>query len=134
MSVWNVINNPSSNVTGNWTTNPTVDWPEFIATGTPPYSRFSFRMTATGVRPGYKGPIGWLHAGVYDIASSTAVWFPSERCEILANTWYHFGTQVGGLGDYMWSVQRAGWVILAAGFWSNGRAAGGTWRMLTFND
>jgi hypothetical protein len=134
MALWNFLANPARNNSGNWTTNALAGEPEILAGAAPPYSRLSFRVTANGIRPGYKGPIGWMSVGVYDLPTSTALWFPGESGQLLPGTWYHVATQCGGLGDYIWAAPRAEWPLLSIGFWSNGAASGGTWEVRAYND
>lgn len=132
MARWNFINNPTQIINGAWEGSILTPLPDFTAFPGQPHARMSIRIEALGTRPGYDGPIGRLTTATIETGVNALTNLQGSEMVVMPGQWYHSASQVGGLGDYIWTVPRQDWPLLGFAFWSNGRASGGTWQLRLF--
>jgi hypothetical protein len=124
---WDFVDNPNFTTTGVWTTNALDSTPDFFAFAPGSFARMSLQVTATGVRPGYEGPIGRMNVGVVTPASGRSAYFVGSSEIVYPDIWYTFGIHQT-TADYIWGDQTR-WPKIGAAFWSNARAGGGQWEL-----
>jgi len=134
MAPWKFVRDPDASFTGNWVTTVGNQGPDLIAVPNQPYTRYSFRSTAEGVKGGYEGTFGRWRVGTYSPSTGETTWLAGSGDQLHSGVWYSFGFQQSGLPLYLWNVARADWPFLTVGLWSNGVASGGNWEMRCWND
>jgi len=133
MARWRFINNPDLELTGSWEGSIGTSLPDFTIGPGSPYARLSYRIGAVGVRPGYDGPIGKAMVGCVEPGANNIAWLTGSDVTVYRDLWYTVASQVGDLGDYIWGAPRVDWPLFVLGFWSNGRASGGTYALRLFD-
>jgi hypothetical protein len=132
MAKWQFLANPDLVLSGTWEHAFNTELPDFTISPPQPFVKLAIRITGTGTRPLYTGPIGVLTTASFETGVNSIVNLQGSEMAVRSGLWYASASQVGGIGDYVYTAPRADWPTLGFCFWSNGRAGGGTYEARFF--